>query len=53
MWIVSASLGQTGITSHSGFMFARSSWIVRSMKILYDLLLYKEFVSIPPAEEGP
>jgi MFS family permease len=42
-----------------GFMFARASWInvpfflAGTLKILYDLLLYKEFVSIPPAEEGP
>jgi MFS family permease len=41
-----------------GFMFARSSWInvpfflAGGLKILYDLLLYKEFVSIPPVEEG-
>jgi MFS family permease len=40
-----------------GFMFARSSWInvpfflAGALKILYDLLLYKEFVSIPPLEE--
>jgi MFS family permease len=42
-----------------GFMFARSSWInvpfffAGALKILYDLLLYKEFVRIPPAEERP
>jgi MFS family permease len=40
-----------------GFIFARSSWInvsfflAGALKILYDLLLYKEFVSIPPIEE--
>jgi MFS family permease len=40
-----------------GFMFARASWInvpfflAGGLKILYDLLLYKEFVSIPPVEE--
>jgi MFS family permease len=40
-----------------GFMFARSSWInvpfflAGGLKILYDLLLYKEFVNIPPVEE--
>jgi MFS family permease len=40
-----------------GFMFARSSWInvpfflAGGLKILYDLLLYKEFVSIRPVEE--
>jgi hypothetical protein len=38
-------------------MFARPSWInmpfflAGGLKILYDLLLYKEFVSIPPVEE--
>jgi MFS family permease len=42
-----------------GFMFARASWInvpfflAGGLKILYDLLLYKEFVSIPPIEERP
>ena len=41
----------------AGFMFARSSWInvpfflAGGLKILYDLLLYKEFISIPPVEE--
>ena len=41
----------------AGFMFARPSWInvpfflAGGLKILYDLLLYKEFVSIPPVEE--
>jgi MFS family permease len=40
-----------------GFMFARASWInvpfflAGALKILYDLLLYKEFVSIRPVEE--
>jgi MFS family permease len=40
-----------------GFMFARTSWInvpfflAGALKILYDLLLYKEFASIPPVEE--
>jgi hypothetical protein len=38
-------------------MFARPSWInvpfflAGTLKILYDLLLYKEFVSIRPVEE--
>ena len=38
-------------------MFARTSWInvpfflAGALKILYDLLLYKEFVSIPLVEE--
>jgi uncharacterized membrane-anchored protein YitT (DUF2179 family) len=42
-----------------GFMFARPSWInvpfflAGVLKILYDLLLYKEFVSIRPVEERP
>ena len=42
-----------------GFMFARTAWInvpfflAGALKILYDLLLYKEFVSIPPVEERP
>src|SRR5260221_7196078 len=40
-----------------GFMFARPSWInvpffiAGALKILYDLLLYKEFVTIQPVEE--
>jgi hypothetical protein len=39
-------------------MFARTSWInvpffvAGALKILYDLLLYKEFISIPPGEEA-
>jgi len=42
-----------------GFMFARTAWInvpfflAGALKILYDLLLYKEFVKIPPVEERP
>jgi MFS family permease len=42
-----------------GFMFARASWInvpfflAGGLKILYDLLLYKEFAGIPPIEERP
>jgi MFS family permease len=41
----------------AGFMFARPSWInvpfflAGTLKILYDLLLYKEFVAIRPVEE--
>jgi MFS family permease len=41
----------------AGFMFARPSWInvpfflAGTLKILYDLLLYKEFVTIRPVEE--
>jgi MFS family permease len=40
-----------------GFMFARTSWInvpfflAGALKILYDLLLYKEFAKIHPVEE--
>jgi hypothetical protein len=40
-----------------GFMFARPSWInlpffiTGTFKILYDLLLYREFVAIEPPEE--
>src|SRR5437773_4777315 len=40
-----------------GFMFARPSWInvpffmAGTLKIVYDLLLYKAFVAIPPPEE--
>jgi predicted MFS family arabinose efflux permease len=41
-----------------GLMFARPSWInvpfflAGGLKILYDLLLYKEFVTVQPPEEG-
>jgi MFS family permease len=40
-----------------GFMFARPSWVnapfffAGTLKILYDLLLYKEFVALRPPEE--
>jgi hypothetical protein len=40
-----------------GFMFARPSWInvpffiAGTFKILYDLLLYREFVAVQPPEE--
>jgi hypothetical protein len=40
-----------------GFMFARPSWInvpffiAGTLKILYDLLLYKEFVALQPSVE--
>jgi len=43
----------------AGFLFAKPSlisapfFIAGALKILYDLLLYKEFVSIPPVEERP
>ncbi len=62
----SAAGGLTGVARTTGaalsplfvgFMFARTSWInvpfflAGALKILYDLLLYKEFVSIPPVEE--
>jgi MFS family permease len=62
----SAAAGITGVARTTGaaisplfvgFMFARSSWvnvpffIAGALKILYDLLLYKEFVGIQPVEE--
>jgi MFS family permease len=64
----SAAAGITGVARTTGaaisplfvgFMFARPSWInvpfflAGTLKILYDLLLYKEFVSIRPVEEPP
>jgi MFS family permease len=64
----SAAGGSTGVARTTGaaisplfvgFMFARTSWInvpfflAGALKILYDLLLYKEFVKIPPVEERP
>jgi MFS family permease len=62
----SAAAGITGVARTTGaaisplfvgYMFARSSWInvpfflAGALKILYDLLLYKEFVGIEPIEE--
>src|SRR5579864_8741067 len=62
----SAAAGITGVARTTGaaisplfvgYMFARSSWInvpfflAGALKILYDLLLYKEFVKIQPVEE--
>jgi MFS family permease len=62
----SAAAGITGVARTTGaaisplfvgYMFARSSWInvpfflAGALKILYDLLLYKEFVGIQPIEE--
>jgi MFS family permease len=62
----SAAAGITGVARTTGaaisplfvgFMFSRTSWInvpfflAGALKVLYDLLLYKEFVSIPPVEE--
>jgi len=62
----SAAAGITGVARTTGaaisplfvgFMFARASWInvpfflAGTLKILYDLLLYKEFVAIRPVEE--
>jgi MFS family permease len=62
----SAAAGITGVARTTGaaisplfvgFMFARPSWInvpfflAGMLKILYDLLLYKEFVKIQPVEE--
>ena len=63
----SAAAGITGVARTTGaaispllvgFMFARHSWInvpffvAGTLKILYDLLLYKEFVALQPPEEG-
>jgi len=62
----SAAAGITGVARTTGaaisplfvgFMFARPSWInapffiAGSLKIVYDLLLYKEFVALRPPEE--
>jgi MFS family permease len=62
----SAAAGITGVARTTGaaisplfvgFMFARRSWInvpffiAGTLKILYDLLLYKEFVAVQPPEE--
>ncbi len=62
----SAAAGITGVARTTGaaisplfvgFMFARPSWInvpfflAGTLKIFYDLLLYKEFIKIQPVEE--
>jgi MFS family permease len=62
----SAAAGITGVARTTGaaisplfvgFMFARPSWInvpffvAGTLKIVYDLLLYREFVGIEPPEE--
>lgn len=62
----SAAAGITGVARTTGaaisplfvgFMFARPSWInvpffiAGTLKILYDLLLYREFVAVRPPEE--
>jgi MFS family permease len=62
----SAAAGITGVARTTGaaisplfvgLMFARPSWInvpffiAGTLKILYDLLLYKEFVALQPPEE--
>jgi len=62
----SAAAGITGVARTTGaaisplfvgFMFARPSWInvpffiAGSLKILYDVLLYRKFVSVLPPEE--
>ncbi len=62
----SAAAGITGVARTTGaaisplfvgFMFARPSWInvpffmAGTLKIVYDLLLYKAFIAIPPPEE--
>jgi len=62
----SAAAGITGVARTTGaamgplfvgFMFARPSWvnapffIAGTLKILYDVLLYREFVGVQPPEE--
>jgi MFS family permease len=62
----SAAAGITGVARTTGaaisplfvgFMFARPSWvnapffIAGTLKILYDVLLYREFVAVHPPEE--
>src|SRR5712692_6240548 len=62
----SAAAGITGVARTTGaaisplfvgFMFARRSWInvpffiAGTLKILYDLLLYREFIGVRPPEE--
>ena len=62
----SATAGITGVARTTGaaisplfvaFMFAQPSWInvpffiAGTLKILYDLLLYREFVAVQPPEE--
>lgn len=62
----SAAAGITGVARTTGaaisplfvgFMFARPSWInvpffiAGALKILYDLLLYRQFVALQPPEE--
>jgi MFS family permease len=62
----SAAAGLTGVARTTGaaigpvfvgFMFARPSWvnapffIAGTLKILYDVLLYREFVGVQPPEE--
>ncbi len=64
----SAAAGITGVARTTGaaisplfvgFMFARPSlinapfFIAGTLKIIYDLLLYKEFVGLRPPEESP
>jgi MFS family permease len=61
----SAAAGITGVARTTGaaisplfvgFMFARPSWInvpffmAGTLKIVYDLLLYKAFIAVPPPE---
>jgi MFS family permease len=62
----SAAAGITGVARTTGaaispllvgFMFARPSWvnapffIAGTLKILYDVLLYRQFVAVRPPEE--
>jgi uncharacterized membrane-anchored protein YitT (DUF2179 family) len=64
----SAAAGITGVARTTGaaisplfvgFMFARPAlinwpfYIAGTLKIVYDLLLYKQFVSVRPPEEAP
>jgi uncharacterized membrane-anchored protein YitT (DUF2179 family) len=62
----SAAAGITGVARTTGaaisplfvgFLFARPAlinapfFIAGTLKIIYDLLLYREFISLPPPEE--
>lgn len=54
---VARTIGASIAPGLAGMMFARPSlinipfFIAGALKILYDLLLYREFVSLPPPEE--
>jgi MFS family permease len=64
----SAAAGITGVARTTGaaisplfvgFLFARPAlidlpfFIAGTLKIVYDLLLYREFIALPPPEEKP